>query len=167
MLYGIALGSNLGDRLGYLRRAVAEIVMRINGARLVAAAPVYETAPVDCAPGTPSFYNSVIEIEADAEPLEVLRTLLQIEADLGRPNVHAHHAPRTVDLDLLYADTLQISHPDLVLPHPRLALRRFVIQPLADIHPELILPCQTESISHLLAHLGAEPPLTLITADWA
>jgi 2-amino-4-hydroxy-6-hydroxymethyldihydropteridine diphosphokinase len=167
MRYGIALGSNLGDRLAHLRKAVVEIVMRINRSLLVAVAPVYETEPVDCAPGTPSFYNSVIEIEADAEPLEVLRTLLRIEADLGRSNVHAHHAPRTVDLDLLYADVLQMTHRDLVLPHPRLIERRFVLQPLADCRPDLVLPGQTESVSQLLSHLSAEPQLALIISDWA
>lgn len=166
MRFGIALGSNLGDRLGYLRQAVGELVRRIPGARITAAAAVYETAPVDCAPGTPSFYNSVIEIETEAEPLALLHTLLSIEADLGRPNAHAHHAPRTVDLDLLYADTLQMTHSELILPHPRLAQRRFVLQPLADVRPHLILSGQTESVLELLQHLSTEPELQLVTANW-
>jgi 2-amino-4-hydroxy-6-hydroxymethyldihydropteridine diphosphokinase len=168
MRYGIALGSNLGDRLGCLRKAVEEIVMRINRALLVAAAPVYETAPVDCAPGTPSFYNSVIEIEADAEPLEVLHSLQCIEADLGRPNAHLHHAPRTVDLDILYADDFVMNHADLTLPHPRMTQRRFVLRPLADIRPDLVLPLQTRSVAQLLKQLPVDvSEMTLVANDWA
>lgn len=168
MRYGIALGSNLGDRLGYLRDAVAAMQERLPGFRIKDTAPVYETAPVDCAEDAPSFYNSVIEIETRAMPPEVLKHLRTIEADLGRPNAHLHHAPRTVDLDILYADDVVLDHPDLVLPHPCMTQRRFVLQPLADIRPDLVLPNQEKSVAELLATLKSdEPPLQKVMDDWA
>jgi 2-amino-4-hydroxy-6-hydroxymethyldihydropteridine diphosphokinase len=82
-------------------------------------------------------------------------------------NAHEHHAPRTVDLDLLYADGVAMGHPELTLPHPRLHRRRFVLQPLADIRPELVLPGQTRDVAALLAALDStEPPLRLVMRDW-
>ena len=169
MTFGIALGSNLGDRLQNLQAAVEALLRQRDPAiRLRVAAPVYETDPVDCPPGSRPFYNSVIEIEAEGlAPLALLHTLRDIEAQLGRPNAHAHHAPRTVDLDLLYADDLTMDHPDLILPHPRLHLRRFVLQPLSEVCPDLILPRQSSSISALLAQLTTpEPPLRLVSRTW-
>lgn len=167
MTFGIALGSNLGDRSAHLQDAVQELLHTIPGAHLRAVAPLYETDPVDCPPGSQAFYNTVVEITADLEPLALLRTLRGIESQLGRPLAHERHAPRTVDLDLLYADDLTLNHPELILPHPRLHLRRFVLQPLADIRPDLVLPWQTESVAVLLAALqSAEPPLNLVSTGW-
>jgi 2-amino-4-hydroxy-6-hydroxymethyldihydropteridine diphosphokinase len=167
MNFGIALGSNLGDRLAHLRSAIAGMLRTLAGARLHAVAPLYETAPVDCPDGSGSFYNTVVEIEAEIEPLALLHELRRIEAELGRVNAHEHHAPRTVDLDLLYADGVAMGHPELTLPHPRLHRRRFVLQPLADIRPRLVLPGQTRNMAALLAALDStEPPLRLVMRDW-
>src|SRR5688572_29083726 len=110
MIYGIALGSNLGDRLGHLRAAVRELTLLEGGIRIVSAAPIYETDPVDCPEGAQNFFNTVVEVEAGLEPLDMLRELHRIEAHLGRPAGHGHHAPRTVDLDLLYADNVVLNH---------------------------------------------------------
>lgn len=140
---------------------------RLPQARLAAAAPVYESAPVDCPDGSGAFFNSVVEVECDAPAHEVLAVLRKIEGDLGRPNEHAHHAPRTIDLDILAAGDLVLEDADLTLPHPRLAERRFVLQPFADIRPDLMLPGRSESIAELLARL--EPnglPLRLVSRDW-
>lgn len=167
MNFGIALGSNLGDRLHHLQAAVQMILRTVAGAQLRAAAPVYETDPVDCPEGSGSFYNTVIEISADVEPLALLREMRLIESRLGRPQEHGHHTPRTVDLDILYADDVVMNHPELTLPHPRLHERRFVLQPLADIRPDLVLPGQTKSVAVLLASLDSpEPPLRLVTREW-
>lgn len=167
MTFGIALGSNLGDRLAHLRAAVDALLRVAPGTRLLAAAPLYETAPVDCPDGSGSFYNTVVEIDADLEPLALLRALRRIEAELGRPGAHERHAPRTVDLDMLYAGGVTLHHPDLTLPHPRLQERRFVLQPLADIRPDLVLPGQTQDVAALLATLDSpEPPLQLVMRDW-
>jgi len=166
MIYGIALGSNLGDRLAQLQAAVANLLAEPH-TTLVSAAAVYESDPVDCPEGSQSFLNTVIEIGATLPPLELLQVLQNIEMALGRPEDHAFHAPRTVDLDILYADDVQMTHAKLVLPHPRLAQRRFVLEPLAEIRPDLVLPDQTEPVAALLAALTSdEAPLRLVSRDW-
>ena len=165
--FGIALGSNLGDRLANLKRAVDEVLKLGADVRLMAAAPVYETDPVDCPEGSQSFYNTVIEVEATFEPLKMLEKLREIESKLGRPNDHRHHEPRTVDLDVLYADDVLINHPNLILPHPRMTQRRFVLEPLADIRPRLILPGQTSDVQSLLNTLKTdEEPLRKVSDNW-
>lgn len=165
--YGIALGSNLGDRLNNLQQAVEQLLQAQPSAKIIAAAPLYETAPVDCPEGSQAFYNTVFEIAIDLEPLGMLRQIQSLEAFLGRPSEHEHHVPRTVDLDILYADKAVLQHPELILPHPRMTQRRFVMQPLADIRPELILPTETYNIAKLLAALDShEPPLRFVQKEW-
>jgi 2-amino-4-hydroxy-6-hydroxymethyldihydropteridine diphosphokinase len=153
MKFGIALGSNLGDRAENIRRGIELLLARVPNVILSASAPVYETEPVDCASGTQAFLNTVIEIDAGITPQELHVLLKTVESKLGRPEQRERNSPRTLDLDLLYADDLVSDDPVLILPHPRLHLRRFVLQPLADIRPELILPGQTQSVAKLLARL--------------
>ena len=167
MIFGIALGSNVGDRLHHLRVAMMELLRGPSGVELRKAAPLYETEPVDCADGAPRFFNTVVEVATNLEPLSLLHELRRIESLLGRSNAHEHHAPRTVDLDLLYADDLALQHPELTLPHPRTHQRRFVLQPLGDIRPDLVLPGQTRSVAELLAKLDSpEPPLRVVEREW-
>ena len=154
MIHGIALGSNLGDRLQHLQRGVQEILHRVPGSRLLAAAPIYETDPVDCPEGSLSFYNSVIELESEHTAHELHRVLQGIEEAFGRPINHAWHEPRSLDLDVLYSDAQVINDATLNIPHPRLHLRRFVLQPLADIRPGLVLPNQTRTVKDLLLALN-------------
>ncbi len=154
MRFGIALGSNLGDRAAHFQCGIALLLSRIPGVTLSASSPVYETAPVDCAPGAQAFLNSVIEIEAACTPAELHAHLKAVEQALGRPEQRERHAARTLDLDLLYADDFVSNTPELIIPHPRLHLRRFVLQPLADIRPALILPGKTCSIAALLENLS-------------
>ncbi len=153
MNFGIALGSNLGDRAENIQRGIELLLARVPGVTLSASAPVYETAPVDCAPGTQAFLNTVVEISANCLPRELHTHLKAVEQALGRPEQRARNSPRTLDLDLLYADDCVSDDPELILPHPRLHLRRFVLQPLADIRADLILPGQTSTVSTLLAKL--------------
>jgi 2-amino-4-hydroxy-6-hydroxymethyldihydropteridine diphosphokinase len=153
MNFGIALGSNLGDRTENMRRGIELLMARVPGIRLNASAQVYETEPVDCAPGTQAFLNTVIEVSADCAPHELHSHLKAIEQALGRPEQRARNSPRTLDLDLLYADDAVSDDPVLTLPHPRMHLRRFVLEPLADIRPELVLPGQKVSVAELLAGL--------------
>lgn len=163
----IALGSNLGDRLDHLRKAAHLMIERLPEARLTAAAPVYESAPVDCPEGSGTFLNSVVEVGCRASAHEVLAVLRGIEGDLGRPGRRGRHEPRTIDLDILCAGDLVVKDAELVLPHPRLTERRFVLQPLADIAPGLVLPGLARSMAELLANLaGDEPPLRLVSRDW-
>jgi 2-amino-4-hydroxy-6-hydroxymethyldihydropteridine diphosphokinase len=164
--YGIALGSNLGDRLDNLKQAVAAILSSNPKVRLISAAPVYETEPVDCPEGSQSFYNTVIEVAAPFEPLEFLKKLRAIESKLGRPNEHCYHEPRTVDLDILYAGHVLMNHPDLVLPHPRMTNRRFVMEPLTAIRPSLLLPGCNVDVQVLHERLTTEePPLKIIAGS--
>ena len=154
MHFGIALGSNLGDRAANIQRGMDLLLANVPGIQLNASAPVYETEPVDCAPGTQAFLNTVIEVSAECQPHELHTHLKAIEQALGRPEQRERNSPRTLDLDLLYADDVISDDPDLILPHPRMHQRHFVLQPLADIRPELMLPGQRVSVAELLAGLA-------------
>jgi 2-amino-4-hydroxy-6-hydroxymethyldihydropteridine diphosphokinase len=134
---GISLGSNLGDRIVHLRSAIERLSpVRLSEHLLLS--PVFETEPIDCPEGSGAFYNAVIEIETDLAPLELLAATQAIERALGRPEVRAVNAPRTLDLDLLYYDDLSLEAPGLLLPHPRMFQRAFVLKPLATIRPDLV-----------------------------
>ncbi|MEI6562188.1 MAG: 2-amino-4-hydroxy-6-hydroxymethyldihydropteridine diphosphokinase [Verrucomicrobiota bacterium] len=163
MRCGIALGSNIGDRLGHLNagKAAVEKLHAADHAPLFSA--IYETEPVDCAPGTAPYLNAVMEIEYNGEPLSLFHALQQIERAQGRPTAHARNAPRTLDLDLLYAGNITLDTPELTLPHPRLTQRRFVLQPLADLRPGLVLPGAQKTIAELLAGLPPDSGVTMIS----
>ncbi len=171
MRCGIALGSNLGDRLVNLALARdAALEYDLAGGPLLQAS-VWKTAPVDCPPGSAAFYNSVIEIELgpDAAPGDFLARLQKIETGLGRPAraARAPNAPRVIDLDLLYIDDLTRDTRVLTLPHPRLHLRRFVLAPLAEIRPSLILPGLEGTVADLLENLESdETPPIVMAREW-
>ena len=153
---GIALGSNLGDRLGNLRSGVELLLARVPGVELISVAPMYETAPIDCAPGTQAFFNSVIEVACKMDPHALREVTAGIEQELGRPAVRERNAPRSLDLDLLYFGDQVVSDEVLELPHPRLADRRFVLEPLSAIRPDLLLPGQELTVAVLLSRLPAD-----------
>lgn len=157
MRFGIALGSNLGDRAANLHRGLALLQERMPELRITACGGVYETEPIDCEPGTQAFLNTVVEATAPCTPQALHTHLKAVEQALGRPEQRERNAPRTLDLDLLYADEVVSTDPVLVLPHPRLHLRRFVLQPLADIRPHLKLPGHTGDIATLLQNLPDNP----------
>jgi 2-amino-4-hydroxy-6-hydroxymethyldihydropteridine diphosphokinase len=139
MRAGIALGSNLGDKTTLLNQAIGHLKgMHESGDFLVSS--FHKTEPVDCVPGTPTFLNAVAEIETSMSPLQLLHRLQEEEIRAGRPAEHARNSSRTLDLDLLYCDEMTLHHQDLELPHPRLTHRPFVMEPLAEIRPELRLP---------------------------
>lgn len=159
MRAAIALGSNLGDR-------VANIHSGIEGLRRLAArdAPFlvsrfYSTSPVDCPPGSDDFVNAAVELSPVLAPRDLLVALQAMEAILGRPTHRAQNAPRPIDLDIIYYGELQSADPALILPHPRARERRFVLAPLADIVPDLVLPGEAGSIRDLLASLPPDPTL--------
>lgn len=156
MRTAVALGSNLGDRLANLRAAWQAIVQLPNVRPPLLSSPIYETDPVGCESGAGKFLNAVVEFGYDGEPLDLLRELRQIETALGRPPEHPRNVSRELDIDLLYVGDAKIDTKELQLPHPRMHERGFVLQPLADIRPDLVLPEQTQSISHLLAQLGGQ-----------
>ena len=149
MRAGIALGANLGDRLSSLMTARERIFSLPEAAGPFLSSSVYETEPVECEPGAEKFLNAVIEIGYAGLPEELLRDLKQIEAELGRPPEHAPNSSRTIDLDLLYHGAQVIDQSHLQLPHPRIHLREFVLHPLAEIRPNLVLPNQTRTVGEL------------------
>ena len=191
MRVGIALGSNLGDRLANLRAArkaidslASPLTNPRGSAHLRRSAPagsvvdlaaaksavlvssVHETEPVDCEPGAGKFLNAVLEIEYDGDPSDLLRELIRIEESLGRDRKHAKNVSRKIDLDLLYADDLNVENERLQLPHPRMHLRKFVLQPLADIRPDLILPNQTKTVGELLAQIKDPTKVICFAEKW-
>ncbi len=163
---GIALGSNVGDRLSHLRRGLTLLLERLPQARLTAAAPLYETAPVDCAEDSPAFYNTVVELECALPPHDLRAVTAGIERALGRPDERVQNAPRTLDLDLLYCGQFTLADDTLTLPHPRLAQRRFVLQPLAAIRPNLRLQGQSLTVRELLAALPPGDDVIEVTPQW-
>lgn len=126
----IALGSNLGDRIGFLRFAVDRL-----GDSVVAQSEVFETDPVGGPLDQGAYLNMVIVIETELDPYALLRWLHRIEADAGRERT-VHWGPRTLDLDLLFFDDVVIEGGNLSIPHPRYAERRFVLAPLSQVRPD-------------------------------
>jgi len=146
MRAAIALGSNLGDRLALLKTAARRIRTLHDGNGPFLSSPVYETAPVDCPEGSPSFLNAVVELSSSLPPFDLLALTRTWEMELGRRHDTPKNSPRPIDLDLLFVGTHQISHKALTLPHPRILERLFVLQPLADICPSRILPGMLEPV---------------------
>lgn len=160
---GIALGSNLGDRLANLQAARDSLLEIATPGALFLQASIYQTEPLLCPPGSPLFYNSAVEIGFEGDPFELLEITQSIEKKLGRTGTPARNAPRVIDVDLLYFGDSVIDTEALVLPHPRIGERRFVLQPLAEICPDRVLPGQTVSVAELLVRLeSTEPPLVLV-----
>src|SRR5437763_11764177 len=114
MKIGIALGSNLGDRMGNLR-ATREAIIGLVGNKNILVSPVYETEAVNCEPGAPKFLNAVLEIDYDGDPSELLEHMIRIEESLGRNRDHDLHVSRQIDIDLLYADALIVDNEQLQL----------------------------------------------------
>ena len=166
MRIGIALGSNLGNRMTNLRTA-RKAIGELAADKSVISSRVYETEPVNCEPGAGKFLNAVLEIEYDGDPSELLDKLIRVEESLGRDPNHAPNVSRKIDIDLLYADELVINNERLELPHPRMHERRFVLEPLADIRPDLVLPGQTKRVSELLAQLKDSTKVSCFAGDWS
>ena len=154
MRTGIALGSNVGDRLAHLRKGFQRISTLHTGDESPLVSSIFETSPIDCAPGTNAYLNAAVEIQFDRPPIDLLDALLGIERDMGRPSKRRRNAPRTIDLDILYVGNLILNNAEVIIPHPRLSQRRFVLAPLAEIASELIVPGQTRTIRALLGSLS-------------
>jgi len=135
---GISLGANLGDPLSRFREAIRMLAPARSSGHFLAS-PVFETAPVDCPPGSPPFHNAVIEIETEWDPHALLDLTQSIETACGRPRRRERNASRSLDLDLLYCDDLELASETLTLPHPRLHERAFVLVPLRFVRPDLVL----------------------------
>ena len=166
MRTAVALGSNLGDRLGNLRAARKAILNLANTKPPVLSSAVYETEPIGCEPGAGTFLNSVVEFEYDGDPARLLEQLIQIEEEFGRKRDHRQNVSRTIDIDLLYCGDQRINDKRLQLPHPRLHLREFVLRPLADIRCDLMLPNHKKSIRELVTEVDRSGEVIRFAEEW-
>jgi len=155
----IALGSNIGDREMNLLAAVAEIG-KLPHSRVTALSPFYETSPVGVLDQR-AFFNACLRLSTELEALELLAGLQEIETRLGRTRT-TRWGPRKIDLDLLLYGNSIIGTEELTIPHPRMAERLFVLQPLYDIAPDLVHPVLCLPISRLLEGLESNEKVTRI-----
>ena len=156
----VALGSNLGDS----RRIMLDAMARLQNIsdRPLLKSSLWQTTPVNCPPNSPLFVNAVVGFapQKNQTPESLLQKLRALEKEFGRPPKKVLNEPRPLDLDLIAFGEETRNAPDLVLSHPRAHLRRFVLQPLGEIAPDLILPGQCKTVLQLLAELVDEETVT-------
>jgi 2-amino-4-hydroxy-6-hydroxymethyldihydropteridine diphosphokinase len=147
----IALGSNIGDRKENLQVAIDSLQPEV---QLLQCSPVYETPPWGYL-DQPKFLNQVIKAETNLTPTDLLKYLKAIESQVGRLETF-RYGPRLIDLDLLFYDEEIIDLPPLIVPHPRMEKRAFVLKPLADLAPEFVHPLLNIPVADLLADSDQE-----------
>jgi 2-amino-4-hydroxy-6-hydroxymethyldihydropteridine diphosphokinase len=150
----LGLGSNEGDRLGALRAAREQLERR--GVEVLASSSVYETAPQGEVPDQPDFLNACLAVETALGPEELLAACKDVERRLGRMPDGPRHGPRPIDVDVLLLGDLVCASERLTLPHAEVTARRFVLEPLLELDPELALPDGTPLVP-LLAGLSEQP----------
>ena len=144
----LGMGSNLGDSRVLLQAAVHAL-----GDEVVAVSPLYETEPVGGPPGQQRYLNIVVEMNTTQTPRELLDRCRALEASAGRTRGE-RWGPRTLDVDILLVDDLEVAEPDLVVPHPRMRERRFVMAPLADLAPEVVAPDWEDRVEGSVVRIG-------------
>ncbi len=150
----LSLGSNVGDRKGALEQAIAALEQE--QIKVMARSSIYETEPQDVK-DQPWFLNMVVQCETPYFPLQLLTILLRIERELGRKRARAaKRGPRTIDLDMLLFGNTVMHTPELDLPHPRMLERRFVLEPLIEIAPDLRHPETREPLTSYLAKVAKQ-----------
>jgi 2-amino-4-hydroxy-6-hydroxymethyldihydropteridine diphosphokinase len=158
----IAFGSNLGRSREIILAAMTQAQPFSD--QLILKSSLWQTTPVDCPPGSPPFLNAVVGLlpPKNETPESLLEKMQDIEKAFGRTPKTVLNEPRVLDLDLIAFGTETRNSPKLMLPHPRAHLRRFVLQPLSEIAPELVLPGQVKTVAELLAALPAGETVTRI-----
>ncbi len=136
----LGLGSNVGDRRAMLQAAVE--ALWTHGVQVIAASSVYETEPVGEVTDQPDFLNACLRIHTDLDPESLLDACKQVERDLGRVPGGVRHGPRPIDVDVLLLGDLEYRSRRLVLTHPEVTARRFVLEPLLELEPDLAIPGQ-------------------------
>ena len=167
MEVGLSLGSNMGDRLAHLKNAKA-IILNSPGIMSADQSPVYETEPVDVPPEFQAlnFLNAILIVKTLIPLSQLMRTFQFMEQKIGRVPNTVINAPRPMDIDIIYADGLQVREQHIVIPHPHWQERRFVVQPLCDVRPDLKLPGQTGTVADVLAGLNDPHKVILFAKKW-
>lgn len=155
----IALGSNLGDSVANIRSAFEDL--EYLSQTPVRRSSLWRSTPTDCPPGSPDFINAAVAIEplVGETPESLLDKLQALEIGAGRQPKVVMNEPRPLDLDIIAFGMEQHSSPRLTIPHPRLHVRSFVLEPLAEIAPEVIMPCHARSVAEMLATLAPDDAL--------
>jgi 2-amino-4-hydroxy-6-hydroxymethyldihydropteridine diphosphokinase len=163
---GLSLGSNEGDRLANLRAAV-EALRRIPEFQLTLKSPVYDTEPVGVEPAhaDKAFLNAVAIGQYGGTIASLADAVAGVERAAGRVRAPGRNLPRPLDVDVVYFGQAVCSEP-LQIPHPRWASRRFVVQPLCDVRPDLVLPGEQRTVAEVLLALPAVPRVVLLTREW-
>ena len=164
---GLGFGSNEGDRVANLK-AAKEQVLALPGIRFLSQSSLYETEPVGVKPEYQhlKFINAVLLVRSELALDELHQHLLAIEARIGRNRTTDKFAPRPLDIDILFAGSLVMNTPTLKLPHPQCLKRRFVLEPLAEVNPELVLPNTQHPVRDLLNNLPATEPVVKLPDVW-
>jgi len=158
----IGVGSNEGDRLAHISQALRRL-QATSGVRVIQMATICETAPIGGPPQGP-YLNTVVELETDIPPHQLLPVLQAVEQQLGRKPSTERWGPRPIDLDVLLYDEQVIKTPELTIPHPRMHERRFVLEPLMQLAPQLLHPVLKRSIAELFAQTVPLGPVELSDA---
>jgi len=163
----LSLGSNLGDREANLVDARRRI-SSVDGIEFLCSSPLYETEPVDVLPEYSSmkFLNAVVVVKTTLDAEDLMCVLEEIETDLGRGQGDGQNMPRLIDIDIIYIAGCSIRGKDLVVPHPRWFLRRFVVQPLSDVRPDMIVEGQDRKVSDILTTLPDGQNIILFKREW-
>jgi 2-amino-4-hydroxy-6-hydroxymethyldihydropteridine diphosphokinase len=167
MEIGFSLGSNLYNRKRLLMQA-KNLLLSAPRTRYVDQSPIYETTPVDVKPEYQSmaYLNSVVIVDSELPMESWLSYIGKIEKNLGRERTEDRNAPRTIDIDIIYAGDQIIDGGGLEVPHPRWAERRFVVQPLNDIRPNMILPEMNQPVAMVLRSLPPDEGLSIYEERW-
>lgn len=165
--YGLSLGSNLGERLRNLREA-RERITGLPGVARVASSAVYETEPVGVRSEhrDRAFLNAVVVVTSRDDPGALARDLRAIEDAMGRRRTDDRNAPRVIDIDMIYADSTRIDTVELIVPHERWFERRFVVQPLCDVRPGLVIPGRADTVRDVLLSLPQASEVVPFAAQW-
>ena len=147
MKYFLSLGSNVGDRIKNLKRAIE--LLKERNVEIIKSSSIYYTQPVDYL-NQRWFYNLAIEVITELKPLQLLKSIKVIEKEMGR-KCYVEKGPRIIDIDILLAENMVVNTSKLTIPHPRMHLRNFVLIPLAEISPDAFHPVLKEKVKELLA----------------